>query len=101
MQPFSNDFLARWEHIIDEVNKTDVPIECIKKIVIKLADKKRKTINMHTLRKQGLDWNEIEVVVNRMLAGMGDTVYSVDFIVDAHAVAEIVQPETDKLLKSL
>ena len=55
MQPFSEDFLDRWEHIINEVNKTDVPIECIKKIVIKLESKKQKTINMNTLKKQGLD----------------------------------------------
>ena len=101
MQPFSEDFLDRWEHIINEVNKTDVPIECIKKIVIKLESKKQKTINMNTLKKQGLDWDEIEVVVNRTVASFGDDVYSVDFIVDAGAVAELIQPETDKLLKSL
>ena len=101
LQPFSEDFLDRWEHIINEVNKTDVPIECIKKIVIKLESKKQKTINMNTLKKQGLDWDEIEVVVNRTLASFGDDVYSVDFIVDAGAVAELIQPETDKLLKSL
>ena len=101
MQQFSEDFLDRWEHIINEVNKTDVPIECIKKIVIKLESKKQKTINMNTLKKQGLDWDEIEVVVNRTLASFGDDVYSVDFIVDAGAVAELIQPETDKLLKSL
>ena len=101
MQPFSEDFLDRWEHIINEVSKTDVPIECIKKIVIKLESKKQKTINMNTLKKQGLDWDEIEVVVNRTLASFGDDVYSVDFIVDAGAVAELIQPETDKLLKSL
>jgi len=101
MQPFSEDFLERWEHIINEVNKTDVPIECIKKIVIKLDNKRQKTINMNTLKKQGLDWEEIEVVVNRTLASFGDSIYSVDFVVDAGAVAELIQPETDKLLKSL
>jgi hypothetical protein len=101
MQQFSDDFLARWEHIIDEVSKTDVPIECIKKIVIKLEGKRQKTINMKTLRQQGLDWSEIEIIVNRMLDGFGDAVHGVDFIVDAVAVAELIQPETDKLLKSL
>lgn len=101
MQPFSEDFLERWEHIINEVNKTDVPIECIKKIVIKLDNKRQKTINMNTLKKQGLDWEEIEVVVNRTLASFGDSIYSVDFVVDAGAVAKLIQPETDKLLKSL
>ena len=73
----------------------------IKKIVIKLEGKRQKTINMKTLRQQGLDWSEIEIIVNRMLDGFGDAVHGVDFIVDAVAVAELIQPETDKLLKSL
>ena len=29
------DFLEKWEHIIAGVSKTDVPLECIKKVVIK------------------------------------------------------------------
>ena len=101
MQQFSDDFLVRWEHLISEVNKTDVPIECIKKIVIKLAGKKQRTLNLSTLRKQGLDWSEIELVVNRTLSEYGDSVRDVDFVVDIHAVAEMVQPETDKLLSKI
>ena len=101
MQQFSDDFLDRWEHLINEVNKTDVPIECIKKIVIKLQDKKQKTLNLSTLRKQGLDWTEIELVVNRTLSEYGDSVRDVDFVVNIHAVAEMVQPETDKLLSKI
>ena len=33
----SDDFLEQWEHIIAGVNKTDVPLECIKKVVIKFV----------------------------------------------------------------
>ena len=98
---FSNDFLERWEHIIADVNKTDVPLECIKKIVLKLDGKKQKTINLGTLKKQGLDWEEIEHFVTRTLSDYDETIHSVDFIVDVTAVAEIVQPETDKLLNGL
>ena len=101
MQQFSDDFLERWEHIIDEVNKTDIPLECIKKIVVKLNGKRQKTINLSTLKKQGLDWEEIERIVTRILTEYGDEVDNVDFIVDTVAVAEIVQPETDKLLTKL
>ena len=52
---FSDEFLAKWEHIIDEVNKTEIPLECIKKVVIRLYSKKQRTINLATLKKQGLD----------------------------------------------
>ena len=98
---FSNEFLAKWEHIIAEVNKTEVPLECIKKVVIKLAGRKQRTINLHTLRKQGLEFEEIEVVLTRTLNELGDEVCDLAFVVDARSVAEIVQPETDKLLRKL
>ena len=101
MQQFSDDFLERWEHIIDEVNKADIPLECIKKIIVKLNGKRQKTINLSTLKKQGLDWEEIEIIVTRILTEFGDEVDNVDFIVDTVAVAELAQPETDKLLTKL
>ena len=97
----SDDFFNKWSHIVNEVNKTNVPIECIKKITIRLYGGKRKSINISTLRKQGLEVEEIETVVNRTLIELGDEVRDVDFILDISAVADIIQPETDKLLNGL
>jgi hypothetical protein len=98
---FSKDVLNKWENLINEVNKTEVPLECIKKVIVKLAGKRQHTINLHTLRKQGLDIEEIEMVLTRKLAELGDDIRDLDFVVDIVAVAEIVQPETDKLLNGL
>lgn len=98
---FSDEFLNKWEHLVAEVNKTEVPLECIKKVIVRLEGKKQRTINLHVLRKQGLDFEEIETVLTRTLAEFGDQVRDLDFVVDIVAVAEIVQPETDKLLKDL
>ena len=98
---FSDEFLDRWEHIINEVSMTEVPLECIKKVVIKIDGRKQKTINLQTLRRQGLDTDQIEIALNRTLTDLGDTVRDVDFVVDVSAVANMVQPETDKLLKDL
>jgi hypothetical protein len=99
--PFSDEFIQQWEHIIEEVNKTEVPLECIKKVVIRLNDRKQKTINLSTLRRQGLDLEEVEIVLTRTLTELGDTVRDIDFVVDVSEVAKMVQPETDKLLKDL
>ena len=101
MQQFNDDFLKHWEGIIAEVNKTNIPVECIKKIIIKLAGKKQRTINLVTLRRQGLDWDEIETVINRTIIELGDQVITTEFVVDAVTVAEIVQPRTDELLTKL
>jgi hypothetical protein len=98
---FSDEFLERWEHIIDDVDITDVPLECIKKVVVKLYGKKQRTINLDLLRRQGLDIEEIETVMTRTLTELGEQVRDVDFILDVGAIATIVQPETDKLLKDL
>jgi len=98
---FSDEFLAKWEHIIDEVNKTEIPLECIKKVVIRLYSKKQRTINLATLKKQGLDMDELEIVLTRTLTELGDEVKDIDFVVDVTEVAKLLQPETDKLLNGL
>jgi hypothetical protein len=99
--PFSDEFIQQWEHIIEEVNKTEVPLECIKKVVIRLGDRRQKTINLAALRRQGLDLEEVETILTRTLTELGDTVRDIDFVVDVTEVAKLVQPETDKLLKDL
>ena len=98
---FSNEFLNKWEHIIEEVNKTEIPLECIKKVVIRLHGKKQRTINLATLKKQGLDMDELEIVLTRTLTELGNEVKDIDFVVDVSEVAKILQPETDKLLNGL
>lgn len=98
---FSEDFLDKWELIISEVNKTDIPLECIKKVIIRLDGRKQRTINLSTLKKQGLDMDELESVVTRTLTELGDEVRDVDFVIDITEVAALVQPETDKLLSNL
>ncbi len=95
------DSLDKWEHIINDVNKTDVPLECIKKVVIKLRGGRQRTVNLHTLQRQGLSLEEIEPILNRTLSELDDEIIDVDFVVDITSVAKIVQPETDKLLGKL
>jgi hypothetical protein len=97
----SDDFLDRWERIIADVNKTDIPLECIKKVVIKLKGGKQKTINLHTLKKQGLELEEMESMLTRTFNDMDHEIHDVDFVVDVEAVADLVQPETDKLLDKI
>ena len=99
--PLSEEFLAKWDHIISEVEKTQVPLKCINKMVIKIAGGRQKTINLSRLRRDGLDDDEIEEIMNRNLHILGESVNNIDFILDVNTVAGIRQPATDKLLKSL
>ena len=97
----SDEFLKQWDHIISGVDKTDVPLECINKIVIRLQGGRQKTINLARLKRDGFDLEEIESVLTRNLVELGALVRDIDFLVDVNAVARLVQPETDKLLKDL
>ena len=75
----SDEFLEQWDHIISGVDKTEVA----------------------RLKRDGFDLEEIESVLTRNLVELGDQVRDIDFLVDVNAVARLVQPETDKLLKDL
>jgi len=97
----SDEFLEQWDHIISGVDKTEVPLECINKIVIRLQGGRQKTINLARLKRDGFDLEEIESYLTRNLVELGDMVRDIDFLVDVNAVARLVQPETDKLLKDL
>ena len=97
----SDEFFKQWDHIISGVDKTEVPLECINKIVIRLQGGRQKTINLARLKRDGFDLEEIESYLTRNLIELGDLVRDVDFAVDVNAVARLIQPETDKLLKDL
>jgi hypothetical protein len=95
------DLLDKWEHIIADVSKTDVPLECIKKVVIKLKGGKQKTVNVAMLRRNGVAFEDIEVILNTTFHDLEDAIRDVDFVVDISSVAELIQPETDKILGNL
>lgn len=101
MQQLSDEFLDKWEHIIQDVDITDLPLECIKKVTIKLKGNRRKTINISVLKKQGLEMEHIEEVLNKTLIAYEDEVLDLDWTIDVKAVADLVQPVTDHLLKDI
>ena len=97
--PFSDEFVEKWEHIIRDVDVTEVPLECLKKVVIRLAGRKQKTINIQLLKRKGFEFDEIEAMIHTTLNELDLIITDVEFVVDVEMVAELVQPATDKLLK--
>lgn len=97
----SPEFHDKWEHILEDVEKSKIPIQFLKKLVIKLEGKKQHTINVQNLLRQGLEPEEVEEVVNRKLYELDDTINNIEFILNVESIAETVQPETDKLLGKL
>ena len=97
----SPEFIQKWETLLQDVDKNKVPIEFIKKIVLKLQGKKQRTINVESLLDQGLDPDHIEDVVSRKLIELDDLVIGIEFMLNVQTIADFVQPETDKLLNGL
>jgi hypothetical protein len=97
----SPEFIEKWEHILEDVDKNKIPVEFIKKLVIKLQGKKQQTLNIEKFISQGLDPDQIEEVVSRKLQELDDMVVGVEFLLNVQNIADAVQPETDKLLNRL
>ncbi len=96
-----HDFLAKWERIVNDVDKDHCPINCVKKVVFRTRDRRQKSINLRTLRRQGIDDDSIEQAVTNFINNHEEEIVSMELVLDVEAVAEIVQPETDKLLKGM
>lgn len=97
----SPEVFAKWESIIEDVEKTKIPVEFIHKLVLKLDGRKQRTINIKSMIEQGFESEEIEEAVSRKLEEYDDQMVGIEFILDIQGIAETVQPETDKILKNL
>jgi hypothetical protein len=95
------EYIRKWEHILEDVEKSKVPVQFIKKIVVRMVGKKQHTINIQNLLKQGLDPDEVEEVVSRKLTELDPLITSFEFVLNVESIAEVVQPQTDKLLNKL
>lgn len=97
----SPEFIEKWEHILLDVDKQKIPIQFIKKMIVKLQGKRQQTINIEKLIDQGLDPEQIEEVVSRKLNDLDNLIVGIEFILNVQTIAETVQPATDEILKKL
>jgi hypothetical protein len=97
----SPEFIEKWEHILLDVDKQKIPIQFIKKMVVRLQGKRQQTINIEKLINQGLDPEQIEDVVSRKLNELDNLIMGIEFILNVQSIADTVQPTTDELLKKL
>ena len=97
----SPEFIEKWEHILEDVEKNKIPVQFIKKLIVKLQGKRQQTINIEKFLQQGLEPDQVEDAVSRKLNELDDQIVSVEFILNVQNIADTVQPETDKLLNKL
>ena len=97
----SPDLFEKWEHLIEGVAKEKIPVEFIKKLIVKLSGRRQRTINVQQLMEQGLEPDEIEEAIAVRLEEYDPDMISIEFILNIESIAGTVQPETDNLLRGL
>lgn len=92
---------SRWRGILKEVEKQEIPIQVLQKIVVSLKDGTEVEVNVRELLDEGQDPVLVEYTLNTRLESLDDIISNVDFFVDIDSVAATIQPETDRLLANL
>jgi acid phosphatase class B len=97
----SPELFKKWEEIVDDVDKIKIPVQFIKKLIIKLDNRRQRTLNIQSLIKSGHEFDEIEEIIADKLRELDEEMNSIEFILDIENIAETVQPTTDDILKNL
>ena len=92
---------SQWKNILKDVEKKEVPIHVLEKLIVALKDGTQVVVDIKRLLAEGADPDEVELHVNTRLDELDDYIDNVDFFVDIDLVEATVQPETDKLLSKL
>lgn len=89
---------SSWRKIIKEVEKKEVPIHVLEKIVVFLKDGTEVPVNIKELLKQGADPDVVEKELNSKLEALELYIQNVNFYIDLEQIEKTVQQETDKIL---
>lgn len=90
-----------WKNILKDVEKDEVPIHVLEKLMVHLKDGTIVQIDVKKILSEGTDPDELEKHVSSRLDELDMYIDNIDFFVDIEAVEKTVQPETDKLLSKL
>jgi hypothetical protein len=92
---------AQWEAILKSVEKKEIPITLLESVSVNLTDGTIVNINIRELLEEGNDPDELEKMLKIKLTTLDYIIEDIDFYISVKAVAQVVQPATDELLKNL
>lgn len=91
----------KWEKILKDIEKTEVPVTVLESITVNLIDGTQVSVDIKELIAEGNDPDDIECMLNEKLTELDHIIKDVDFYVNIDDVAKVVQPITDSFLKDL
>jgi len=92
---------VQWESILKSVEKKEIPIALLESVSVNLTDGTIVNINIKELLDEGNDPNELEEMIKVKLSALDHIISDIDFYISVKAVAKVVQPATDNILKNL
>ena len=92
---------ANWRSILKQVDKKEVPIHVLEKILVRLKDGTDVAINVKDLLLSGQDPDILEEHIQARLTELDHYVDNIEFFVDLDSVVSVIQPETDRILSKL
>jgi hypothetical protein len=104
MKLVRND-LENWEELINAVDKSDIPIEFVNRILIKLVSpingEDSREIDVKQFRSDGYEDESINEIIKETCSEHYNNIKSMQFYLDVEYVASTVQKQTDKLLAGI
>lgn len=91
----------QWQNILKEIDRGSAPVSCLEHIQVILKDGTIVVVDVKQLLSEGMDPNEVELMINAKLKALDHIIEDVDFFVSLDKVADTVQPLTDTILKDL
>lgn len=91
----------KWKNILEEVEKKEIPVEVIDKLIVNLVDGSTIDIDIAKMLSTGDDPTLIYTALQKQLDELDDVIDDIDFHINIDAVVNTIQPVTDKILKNL
>ena len=91
----------KWKLILSEVDKQEIPIHVLERLIVRLKDGTEVEVNIKELLNEGRDPLLVEKHINNRLDSLDDIIENVDFFVDVDSVVKTIQPQTDRLLANI
>lgn len=101
MSPEYLDFINKWEKILEGVEIQRVDLKYVRKIRLNLKPRKRHTVNIESMWKQGMSEEQIQHHIFQIFENYGEVIKDIEFVLDIPALSKIIQPETDAILNKL
>lgn len=95
--------LDKWEMLIETIDKSDIPIEFVNNLNITFKEevegRVQLDVEVQKLRNHGWTDEDIEEIIQQVITENHNNIQSVYFFLDVEHVADVVQRQTDKILK--